>query len=399
MIQVREGREEDLPSLARVLWKAFEANSSLEDVEKADWLAQWNKPKSKDWAYVAVDGDKVVANLSFFITSEGDNVIRGKYIPFAGVWAVATDPIYRKQGFIRHLFKEAFQRMRKEGAVLSVLDPFYRAFYEKFDYALAEKRAKHVFKKEDLRIGKTSSDITVREVMGPEDIPKLIEIEKSMARFGSRFFSFERHVGNWMKPGNFFIFEKGIEPVGSVRILFGKQSHPGYDLTIRNTRYKTDDVFPSIVELVSKYAVNSNKVTWYTDYEIPVRHYFDSYSTTESLVLGSMMMRVIDFEKYCKMIEIPESTSEWVTIKLEDIHCPWNSGTYTLIPNNGSLQVEKSEREPDIELKAFQLSQVISGVSPATFLHGLNEIECSLETAKKLEAIWPEDNFVSYMRF
>ena len=112
-----------------------------------------------------------------------------------------------------------------------------------------------------------------------------------------------------------------------------------------------------------------------------------------------MMMRVIDFENYCGSIAIPQTASEWITIKLDDAFCPWNSGTFTLIPNEGNLQVEKSEHEPDIHLNAFQLSEVISGISPATMLHGLNEIECSSETAKKLEAIWPIDNFVSYMRF
>ena len=398
MIQVREGREEDRPSVARVLWKAFEATRTFEDVEKEDWIARWNQPKDKDWAYVAVDNDKVVANLSFFITGNEDNKIRGKPIPFAGVWAVATDPVYRKQGLVREMFKEAFPRMRKEGAVLSVLDPFYRAFYEKFDYALGEKRAKHIFKKEDFRVGKTNPEITVREAIAPDDIPKVVEVEKSMSRFGSRFFGFKKLIEGRIKKGNFFIFEKGAEPVGTVMIMF-QDAHPGYKLSVGYTRYKTDDVFPSIVELVSKFAVNSDKVTWYCDYEVPVRHFFDSYSTTESHVFGSMMMRVIDFEKYCMMIEIPESTSKWVTIKLEDTYCPWNSGIFTLIPNEGSLQVEKSEREPDIHLNAFQLSQLISGVSPATLLHGLNEIKCSLETAKKLEAIWPEDNFISYMRF
>ncbi len=398
MIQVREGRDEDRPSVARVLWKAFEAHRTLEDVEKEDWLARWNQPQDKDWAYVAVDDNKVIANLSFFITSDKNNIIRGRPIPFAGIWAVATDPVYRKQGLIRELFKASFPRMKKEGAVLSILDPFYRAFYEKFDYALGEKRAKHVFKKEDLRVGKTRNDLTVREATGPEDISKIVEVAKSMSRFGSRFWGFEKPLGARIKRGNFFIFEKGAKPVGTVRIMF-EGGHPGYKLTIGNTMYKSDDVFPSIVELVSKYAVNSSEITWYTDYEVPVRHFFDSYSTTESHVLGSMMMRIIDFEKYCNRIAIPDAASDWVTIKLEDIHCPWNTGTYTLIPNEGSLQVEKSEREPDIHLNAFQLSQVISGVTPAIMLHGLNEIECSSETAKKLEAIWPEDNFVSYMRF
>ncbi len=71
MIQFREGREEDSPSLARVLWKAFEANRTLEDVEKESWLTKWNQPQDNDWAYVAVDGDKVVMLLGF-----ADNLTR-----------------------------------------------------------------------------------------------------------------------------------------------------------------------------------------------------------------------------------------------------------------------------------------------------------------------------------
>jgi len=398
MIQIREGRDEDRPSLAKVLWKAFEANRSLEDVEKESWLAKWNQPQDNDWAYVAVDGDKVVANLSFFAKNQNDNIIRGKPINFAGIWAVATDPAYRKQGLIRDLFKEAFPRMRKEGAVLSILDPFYRTFYEKFDYALGEKRAKHVFKKEDLRVGKTRGDITIREATEPDDILKIVEIERSMSRFGSRFFGFQSMLADSIKKGHFFILESGSEAVGTVRFIY-TDNHPGYHLTVGNTRYKYDNVFPSIVDLVSKHAINSTKITWYTDIDVPVRHYFSCYSTTESHILGSMMMRVIDFENYCTSIEVPDTATEWLTINLEDDYCPWNSGTYTLIPEKGKLQVEKSNREPDVKLSAFQLSQVISGSIPATMLQKLNDVECSLETAKKLEALFPEDNFVSYMRF
>ena len=398
MIQIREGRDEDRPSLARVLWKAFEASRTLEDVEKESWLAKWNQPQDNDWAYVAVDGDKVVANLSFFMSDENNNVIRGRPIRFTGVWAIATDPLYRKQGLIRSLFKEAFPRMKKEGAVLSILDPFYRTFYEKFDYALGEKRAKHVFKKEDLRVGKTRSDVTIRELTGPEDIPKIVAMEKAMVRFGSRFLGFKYMLEDAIKKGNFFVLENDNEILGTVRFNH-TDAHPGYHLTVRNTRYKYDDVFPSIVELVSKYSLNSAKISWYTDFETPVRHFFDSYSTTESHVMGSMMMRVIDFENYCKSITVPETANKQVTVSLEDGYWPWNSGTYTLIPNQGRLQIDNSDIEPDVKLSAFQLSQVISGIIPATMLQKLHDIECTFETAEKLEALFPEDNFVSYMRF
>jgi hypothetical protein len=32
-------------------------------------------------------------------------------------------------------------------------------------------------------------------------------------------------------------------------------------------------------------------------------------------------------------------------------------------------------------------------------LHSIGELDCSKETAEKLEAIWPAESFLSYMRF
>ncbi|TFG29024.1 GNAT family N-acetyltransferase [Candidatus Thorarchaeota archaeon] len=398
MIQVREAREEDRRSVTRVMWKAFEAQRSLEDVEKEEWIERWNHPEKEDWAYVAVDGDKVVANLSFFASKEDNNIIRGNPLRFAGVWAVATDPVYRNKGLVRNLFKESFLRMHEENISLSIIDPFKRSFYEKFDYALAEKRAKHIFTKDQLRPGPARDDIRVRELNSYDNIAKAIDVEKSMTRFGSRFWGNEEYLSSVIKRGHYFLLETDTEPVGTVSFHFSDR-HPIYNLTVGNTRYRYDYVFPSIVELVSNHAVNAEKITWYTDYQTPVRHYFSDYSTTESHVLGSMMMRVIDFEEYCRSIKIPEEVTETVIIEIKDQFCSWNTGTYTLIPNNGGLDVERVNQESDIKLNAFQLSKVISGVSPATLLRSLGDINCSKETAENLEAIFPEDIFFSYVRF
>ena len=134
MVEIREARNEDRDSAMRILWKAFEKTARYEDYLKQTWIHLWNRPEEKDFAYIAVDGEKVVGNFSFFISE--NNVIRGNPVKFAGVWAVATDPAYRYQGVVGNMFRESFPRMRKEGAVLSILDPFLRPFYEKFGYAL-----------------------------------------------------------------------------------------------------------------------------------------------------------------------------------------------------------------------------------------------------------------------
>lgn len=398
MIHIREAREEDRSSAARVLWKAFEAQRSLEEVEKEEWMGRWNRPEKDDWAYVAVDKDRVVANLCFFASKADSNIIRGSPLRFAGIWAVATDPAYRNRGLVRELFKASFLRMHEERMYLSILDPFKRSYYEQFDYALAEKRARHIFTCDQLRVGSTRDDIKIRELTSNEDISKILDVERSMTRFGSRFWGTEDYLHSAIKRGHFFLLENGSEAVGTVSFSFGDR-HPRYNLTVGSTRYRYDNVFPSIVELVKNHSVNAEKVTWYTDFQTPVRHYFSDYSTTESHMLGSMMMRVIDFDEYCRNIKIPDESTENVVIDLKDEFCPWNSGTYSLIPNGDRLEIEKVNREPDITISAFQLSKIISGVSPATMLRTLQDINCSKGTSENLESIFPEDNFVSYIRF
>jgi predicted acetyltransferase len=397
MIEVREAQEEDRESAPRLLWRAFEATEDFEEVRAKNWMKRWHRPKDRDWAYVAVEDGKVISNLSFFVTD--NDVIRGNPVMFSGVWAVATEPHYRRRGLVRRLFQAAFPKMREEGAALSILDPFYRPFYEKFGYALSERRAKHVFKREQLKYVKGPSDIVAHEAATSKDIDKAVEVEKSMARFGSCFFTAKGIWEEAMQEGNLHILERDSRPVATVGFLFRKPATgPGYDVNVICTRFKTDEVFPAIVELAYNYIVSARTVTWWLDAAVPLRHYFLSHNA-ETYLIGSMMMRVIDLKKYCSSIKVPSHATENVAIELKDSQCPWNNGTYMLQPTDGRLEIVSEEISPDITLSDFQLSEIISGVSPATILHAFNEIDCTKETAAKLESIFPADPFISYLRF
>ena len=397
MIEVREAREEDRESAVRLMWKAFEATANLDEVMKQDWTNRWNRPEDGDWAYVAVENGRVVANLSFFKTAANEQIIRHRPVSFAGVWAVATDPAYRRTGLIRRLFEASFPRMKEEGVSLSILDPFYRPFYEKFGYALAEKRMKHNLKRDQLRVGPKRNDISVREAT-KEDYAILHDIERSMSRFGSRFFANPQTFDYLAKNGHLHILQDSAGPVGTVWFQFAK-GEGGYDISASCTRYKSDDVFPTIVELVRNYAVNSSKLTWWTDADVPVRHYLSDIHASQSQVIGSMMMRVVDLEGYCSSIAVPESTSDPVTIELHDDQCPWNNGIFKLEPDGGRLDAQKTHDAPDVKLTALQLSEIVGGLNPPTLLRSLRAMDCDRDTAQKLEAIFPSDNFVSYVRF
>ncbi len=396
MYEVRAAKESDRDSAVRLMWKSFEPTEDLDSLRKQDWTGYWNQPDKEDWAYVAVDQDKVIANFSFFASS--NNVIRSAPIRMSGVWAVATEPQHRRQGLIRALFAEAFPTMRERGMSFSVLDPFSVPFYEKFGYALAEARSTHVFQPEHLRLVKGQSGITVRELDDPKEIANVLEVEKSMTRFGSRVFHFERSIKSLIKNSHFFIFERGSEPVGTVQFKFTSSGNHT-ELEIWSPKYTSPEVFQSIVELVGNYSVNMKQVTCSCDPEIPLRYYFDDIYGAKSYIGGSMMVRVVDFQKYCEAVKIPAAASDPIIIHLTDEQCSWNDGTYRLVPNGESLEIEEVDSLADVKLNALQLSKIVSGLTPATMLRGIGEINCAADVATRIESIFPEESFVCYQRF
>ncbi|MFW9813171.1 MAG: enhanced intracellular survival protein Eis [Candidatus Thorarchaeota archaeon] len=399
MYDIREAKDEDRDSAIRLLWKAHSVTDPLDNVRKEDWAQGWHRPEKRDWSFVAVDRDEVVANVSFF--EDKANVIRGKSVPFSAVWGVATLPQHRRKGLIRKLFIESFKKMKELGLSLSILAPFYKAYYEKFGYSLAEKRLKHEFPRPLLRLVKGEENISNRELTDPTEAKVAQEVEWTMSRFGSRNFHTLSTLERMIKENHFHLFEWNSRPVGTVKFHFTQVKDEHLDLSVYATAYTSDDVFPSIVELVGHYAANATTIRWYCDPEVPVRYYMDDLQNWNSVDWGGMMMRVVDFETYCESISIPATATETVTLKLDDSMCPWNRGIYLLSPTNGRLECIRLEdkTEPDVSVDALGLSEIIGGLTPALTLRNLRRLECSVDTARNLEAMFPEDSFVSYQRF
>ncbi len=399
MYEIREAKDEDRDSAIRLLWKAHEVTTDLEEVRKEHWAQGWHSPEKKDWSYVATVGKEVVANVSFF--EDAANIIRGKSVPFSAVWGVATLPQHRRKGLIRKLFVESFKGMREKDISLSILAPFYKTYYEMFGYSLAEHRVRHEFPRTLLRLVKGDESITNRELSDPSEAKIAQKLENSMSRFGSRNFHTLSTLERMIKENHFHLFERDSEPVGIVKFYFNKVKEHRLELGVYATSYTTLDVLPSIVELVGHYAMNATTVRWYCDPQVPIRYYMDDLEGWKSVDWSGMMMRVVDFERYCAAISVPIHASESVILRLDDKMCPWNQGTYKLTPNEGSLEIERLDNstEPELSLDALRLSEVIGGLTPAIALRSLGKIDCSAESAEKLEAMFPADSFVSYQRF
>ncbi len=397
MYEVTEGRPEFRDDVIRIFWKAFEPTQNLDEMRQENWTDYWNNQENDDFAYVALHNGRPVANVSFFGSTQ--NKIRGMPVRFAGVWGVATEPNHRRSGLVRKVLEHAFIRMRKEGMVLSILDPFYIPFYEKFGYAVAESRTRHQFSPREFRKVEMDDELEARELSDPDESELVLEVEKTMSRFGSRVFHFKRTIERAIKKDHLYVIEKGSQPVATAKFTFDRKNG---DLSLNTglSYYKSSEYFSSIVRLVSQYAVNSKQLTWSCDNQAPVRLFTKHHGSVVTQEVGAMMMRVVDFQGYCRSIAVPEEADQGLTLSLKDEQCDWNSGSYELQPDGGKLECNRIECDsPDIKVDALKLSRVVSGLVVASTLRGLRMIDCSKETAAKLDALFPPDNFVSYERF
>ncbi|MBD3408246.1 MAG: GNAT family N-acetyltransferase [Candidatus Lokiarchaeota archaeon] len=397
MYQIVEGKDEDRDDFVKLAWKSFEPTANLSELKKEHWVNYWNQPEKEDWAYVAKYNGQLVANLSFF--KHTFNKIRGNTIPFAAIWAVATEPAHRRRGLVRKLFQKTFPIMREKGMSLSVLDPFSTPFYEKFGYARAEQRALHEFDARFLRIAEPTSEIIAVETDDTSTWREMHKLEESMTRFGSRAYHTKRTLDYIIKQNHFYYFKKDGEIIGSL-LLYYKKDNDALVLTASNTFYKNAEALAAIVSLVYHHAANADKVLWYTDIETPLDYFFKE-ARTKSKMIGSMMMRILDVLPYLELVDIPVEADRSVTIELVDEFCQWNSGIYQLKPQDGKINAEVTAHPSDnhIKIDALNLSRVISGLTTATHLRGFGLIDCSLEVARRLEAMFPANSFYTYQRF
>ncbi len=399
MYDIRKARETDRDAVVQVLEKALGPLETFSEGWVEGWRKYWYKPENEDWAYVATYNGRVVANLSFFVNDEFNN-IRGTPVRFGGVWAVGTEDEHRRKGLLKGLYNKAFPDMKEKGVVLSILDPspYHGAqiAYERCGYALAEKRVKHVFPPRALRPVKGNQDITVRELDDADEYKKISELEFTMCRYGSRVFSWPLLFIQEIQSDHFYILERGSEPVGCVKLSFKPD---GTVLTVSKAYFKSNDVLPSIIELIVKNSSKITSVEWTCEPQIPVQYYFHNINRLKTHNTGTMMMRVVDFEGYGKAIQVPETVKELI-LALTDTQCPWNEGVYNLNSYKGVLTAEKIEnKSAEVTLNPFQLSQVVSGLTPPSVLQELGMISCSPKTAQKLDALFPVDSFMSYFRF
>ncbi|OLS26607.1 MAG: hypothetical protein HeimC2_14460 [Candidatus Heimdallarchaeota archaeon LC_2] len=400
MHKVELGNPEDYKKVDKILWRAFEIENKFDEDkrEPGDW---WSK-EGFSRSYIIKDRDSIVANLTVELYPA---TIRGSEIIIAGIGAVATEPTHRRNKMINSLFETAFQTMKDNGEIFSMLDPFKIEYYRKFGYANAETIIQYRFAPSNIITLKIPNSIIIREaVKGDEQI--LMDLQRSSIQIGSRLYQTEDSIAKRIKSLNCYIVEEKNKPAGWFKLYFNRDKTEiewnDQKLTMivsLSLFYDNYNVLNGIFDFLSKFEDQVDEIRMNCPSEVPVQNYVINRHKLDIDMMGSMMVRVIDFKKYIESIQIPKSATDSVVLTLEDKHCTWNSGTYVLVPSNGKINLREEVLEPDIVVNEQQFSRIAGGLNSITTLHLLGIIDCSLEVAQKLEAIFPKDAVMSYQRF
>lgn len=401
MYKVELGKKEDYRQVEKILWRAFEIDEKFEPDKKEDAGEWWNK-EGHSRSYVIKDEDRIVANMSLELFPAN---IRGSEITVVGIGAVATEPTHRRKGMIRALFETAFQSMRENGEIFSMLDPFKIDYYRKFGYANAETMMQYRFNPSNIISLKIKDSIYIREaVLGEEKL--LMDLQRSSIQKGSRLYLNKVSIKKRIETHNCYIVEEDGKPSGWFKLYFirdkTKINWEDQKLTMvvsLSLFYDNFNVLNSIFNFLSGFTDQVNEIRVNSAMEIPVIQYINDRRKIELDDNGSMMIRVINFKKYIETINIPISASDSVTLTLKDEQCSWNSGTYKLTPNGGKLNLDEVVSDADIIVTDQQFSRIVSGLNSTTTLQLVGIIDCSFEVARKLESIFSKDDLMSYQRF
>lgn len=323
-----------------------------------------------------------------------ENRIRGANLSFGGIGDVSTLPDHRRERLIRKIFEKVFGYMNETDIVYSALGPFSYPFYEKFGYAHAEQKVTYEFPGTQIKKMRGDSSIVMREYR-EVDAEHVLEVQRSMARFGSRMFL----PAEKLSGGHPYVLEQMGKVVGFVRFSFKRFGNDEVKMIISHTFFTHDEVIPAIVDLVYRFGSQVKTIVWTVDPEILLEYVLKEPGQAKRTRRGYKMVRVVKFKEFCQQIKVPLFAVEPVILQLNDENCAWNNGIFKLTPVSGRLEIYESDQTPEITMNALQLSHTIGGLMTANRLRRMGGLNCSISASERFTHIFPPDSCVSYVEF
>ncbi len=316
--------------------------------------------------------------------------VRGAVLPMGGVGGVASFPYARRKGHVRTMFGRIFELMHDRGDAVSTLYPFRESFYERLGYASMPQNRFVTVKPEQLtpilRLD-LPGEVTQHGVEDCFDEWWAFSEQSQRERHG--FALRERTMAErWRDDNEFWVAIVREEGAITGMMTF---EITGYTQALRaDTFYATtvaaqyqllawiarhvDQVSEAVIEV----AADTSAELWSSD--IGART-----STVDKNAWPAPQGRVISLEG---LSGIGAGADARIAVRIEDGHCPWNNGVWTLEGDSGALNVS-SGGDAACTLTINGLCALVwRGADPGTFRYrGWGDPDAGAQ--KTLQALFP----------
>ncbi|WP_436907563.1 GNAT family N-acetyltransferase [Halosimplex marinum] len=350
--------------------------------------------------YGAFAGDDLVSVCGHY---DFRATLRGKWVPLAGLAAVATPPEHRREGYVQALVDDALERWRGEYP-LAALWPFSRSYYERFGWATADTYTTYTCPPNQLSFARGVADGRARPA-GPDEWRTLQSVHEAAAE--ATTLALKRRSETWWRERVLsegsddrpwaYVWERAGDPVGYLVYSFA-DTGPGVDerrLTVDDTAAVDHEAWLGLLGFLADHDSQATEVRFERDGRTDLLDLVDDPEAVDCEVETGPMARVVDVTDALEACPYPEGASADLTLAVTDGTADWNDDVFRLGVAGGDAEcaaVDEPAAEADATLDVGTLSQLVVGyhdVAAARRVGGLSVADESVADA--LAALFPPE--------
>ena len=377
--EIRSLTQDEMPEFRRLGSYAF-ANNSIDASDQPGVL----KP---EWTLGAFDGSQLVACSGAFPFTLRLN---GNAVAAHGITGVATDPGYRRQGAMRQLMRESFERARVSSASVSILWASLGAIYQRFGYGLGSLDVSYRIEPRHLVFAfdtqTASSGEQTRLLPIDTAMDELVALHRSFNR--SRNLMLKRFPPMWDtlqqdKPVYCALhYDAAGEVTGSVLYRTAWDGSMGpttqQTLTIVDLMWLDMGTYRALWQYLAAHDLVGEIVYTHAAEDDPLPMLLLEPRRLNRRTDDGLWLRVVNVEAVLGLRGYRQPGYTTLEIVGDD-YCPWNNGIYTLdvrteVETGGftasvsRLPSTVTSSELDLSLSPQAFARLISGQSSATTL-------------------------------
>jgi predicted acetyltransferase len=308
--------------------------------------------------------------------------VHGKQMNMGGVSSVATWPEFRRNGLVKELLTNALNYMRENGQVLSYLHPFSVPFYRKFGYELAFNEKIYTIPFEKLKRNWDVKGYVRRREL---DVSLINSVYN---QFAKRYTGAIVRDEKWWK-------QRVLKDDAHLAVAYDESGIPvGYiHFEVKDKKFTVIEMAYSSLtglKLLMQFISNHDSMAETVELVVPENDNIPlllDEPRFDTKVDPYFMARVVDVGEFLK--QFPLATDESISIYVEDLIIPENTGLYSLRQSSGGVTQLKSRAQAEVTCSIQQFTAMFLGYKRPTELYQLGLITGKEDAIKKLEGIIP----------